>query len=655
MAGLRISRALAPASFLCIILHPHVAIAQSAVEILSPIVVTATRSPLEISRAGSAITVIEATEIEKVGARGIGEVLRSVPGLDIRERGGAGSLSNVALRGSSAGQTLVLIDGIRVGDPTGTDGALDLGSIAVLDVERIEVLRGPQSALYGSDAMGGVVNIITRRGGAPRRTALMEAGSFGTLHTRGAVSGSVDRFDYAFAVDLLHSDGFARYVDRSQVRAGTWPLVPKSDPTNRAGVAGRVGYRGDGFEIEAGVQGFFNRVKTDNPFAFVPSNIYDRFNLSKQWTGIAFTRATLDAFDGRLKNTFTAFANRIDRSAAETESCTDFTSNCVTHYRGERTGAEYQGDLKLGVFGMLTFGARTETEKAITSQDTPAGYAGPLFQNANARQTTNSAFALHQFSPLENMDISLGGRIDAVAGGQTFPTWRATWAYRLPEAGTKFRASAGTGAKNPSLFQRFSQYGDPSLRPERNLGFDVGVDQSLFAGRMNLSASLFHTKYRDLIDFRFFGCAPGQIFGCYFNVGRARTYGAELAADAILVPDEWRARASFTHLVAKNDLTGQKLLQRPRNKASLSLIYTGVPKLEVEGRVTFVGSKFDFGFPSAIKIAPYAKLDLLANYRLNDTFSIFGRVENISNSRYEEVSNYLVGGRSFFGGLKATW
>ena len=154
--------------------------------------------------------------------------------------------------------------------------------------------------------------------------------------------------------------------------------------------------------------------------------------------------------------------------------------------------------------------------------------------------------------------------------GKTFPTWRATWAWRLPDIGAKLRASAGTGARNPSLFQRFSSFGTPALRPETNAGFDAGVDQSLFGGRMTLSATAFHNRYRDLIDFRFFGCAPGQFFGCYFNVGRATTYGVELAAETILVPETWRARASYTHLVAKDDATGAKLLQRPRDKGVVS-------------------------------------------------------------------------------------
>ncbi len=657
MYGLRMARALAP-GFLTLVVVNSGSHAQRAVEPLPPIIVTATRSPLEIARSGSAVTVIEAAEIVNSGARGIVDVLRSVPGLDIRESGGTGTLANATLRGSNPGQTLILIDGIRVGDPTGTDGAFDLGAMAVVDVDRIEVLRGPQSALYGSDAMGGVINIITRKGRkGDRSSVLLEGGSYGTLHARGVVSGASDNLSYAFGIDMLHSDGFARYVDKSRVRLGTWPAIPKSDPTNRVGVSGRVSWRAsDSVEIEMGTTGSFNRLTIDNPFAFVPANIYDRFNAQKQWTGNIFTRAHIDTFDGRLKNTLTLFANSMDRAIAQTESCQDFTSSCVSNFRGNRMGAEYQGDLKLGSYGLLVFGARTETETAKTSQDYPIAYPGPFFVNTSNRQTINSVFALHQFSLGERMDVSLGGRVDAVAGGRTFPTWRAAIAYRFPESGTKLRASAGTGAKAPSLFQRFSDFGNPMLNPERNIGFDAGVDQSLWDGRVNLSATLFYNKYRELIDFGAVPtCAPAQFFGCYFNVNRAVTYGAEASADAVIVPDAWRARASYTYMIAKDELLKTDLLQRPRNKGSLSLIYTGVPKLEVEGRVTLVGGKMDFAFPAPVKLASYARFDLRANYQVNDTLSIFARLENIGNARYEEILNYQVAGRSFYAGVKASF
>lgn len=168
---------------------------------LPMLVVTANRTPLPIERLGASVTVIPAEDIQSFGTKSLADVLRGTPGLNITESGGPGSLTNVSLRGSNPGQTLVLIDGIRVGDASSTDGALDFGALSAVDIERIEVVRGPQSALYGSDAMGGVINIITRKGErTPRRSVQVEAGSYGTISSTGAVSGATDKVSYAFSL-----------------------------------------------------------------------------------------------------------------------------------------------------------------------------------------------------------------------------------------------------------------------------------------------------------------------------------------------------------------------------------------------------------------------------------------------------------------------
>ena len=240
-------------------------------------------------------------------------------------------------------------------------------------------------------------------------------------------------------------------------------------------------------------------------------------------------------------------------------------------------------------------------------------------------------------------------------GADTFGTWRATTAYNIFETGTKLRASAGTGAKAPSLFQRFSQYGDPSLDAERNFGVDVGVDQSLFDDRARVSVTAFDTTYRNLIDFSF---TANNGFGGYYNVGHAHMRGVELSAEAWLVPDTWQARASYTYMIAEDTDKDLALLRRPRHKGFVGILYRGIPKLTLEGRVTMVGSRPDSSndFPySRIKLSSYAKLDARAEYKINDTLSVFARAENLTNARYEDVRDYATAGRSFFGGIKANW
>ena len=442
-------------------LTSSVVIAQEAVTPLPPVVVTATRGPLDVARAGSAIDVVTHDDIERLGATGLRDVLQAVPGLFVHDSGGFGSTSNVTLRGSNPGQTLVLIDGVRVGDPTGTDGAFDFGALALGDIERIEVLRGPQSALYGSDAMGGVVQIITRKGeGPPKKSVFIEGGAYGTLHTRASVSGGTDTVSYAFSVDALHSDGFPRYGYRPNhpifLLDGVTPLpaAPGGDPTNRAGASGRVSYKlGEATDVELGFSGSSNRLSIDNSYVFVASDVFSPFNSSRQATGQVYAKVVNHALDGRLTNQLTLFGGALDRVIAQTESCPEdfYVSNCWTNYRGVRVGAEYQGDLKLGGLGQLTFGLRNETERAFFSHDLPFNLGGGHVADFSGQQTTNSVFGLYQFTLFDRLDLSFAGREDSVVEGRSFLTGRATAAWRINDSSTKLRARLGSGAKIPSL------------------------------------------------------------------------------------------------------------------------------------------------------------------------------------------------------------
>ena len=302
---------------------------------------------------------------------------------------------------------------------------------------------------------------------------------------------------------------------------------------------------------------------------------------------------------------------------------------------------------------MLIFGAKNEREFASGREKwlTPPGSSITTFKGS---QTTNSFFALHQFN-IGQWSFSAGGRVDSVSGQSTFPTWRVTAAYRLAATGTKFRISAGTGAKAPTLFQRFSQFGSTNLQAETNVSYEIGIDQSLWQDRAKFSVTLFQAQYRNLIGFN--PVLNGGIGG-YFNVGKATIQGVEAAATVILVPAAWKIRAAYTYLLAYNATTKLSLLRRPKHKGYLSVTYSGIPRFVAEGRVTFVGSRADISndFPfSRIKLAGFGKFDARVSYKLSDNISLFARVENITNARYQEIRDYGVAGRSFYGGVKIVW
>ena len=645
-----------------------------AAEIEDQIVVTPTRVEQPVASAGASVSVVHARDIQKRGSLGFSDVLRGVPGLDVFSNGGPGTQTSVVLRGSTPGQTLVLIDGIRIGDPTSTDGSVDFGRLLPTDIERIEVLRGPQSALYGSDAMGGVINIITRRGkGAPQGWIMSEGGSYGTSSSRASISGADGHGSYALSISGLHADGFPRYGYRQQrpivIGDQTTPLppLPADDPTNNVGVTGRIGYAfTERARIEAGIAGYDSAIRYDNPYAFNPWRVFDPFNHQHATFMQGYVRLGAEMFDNMLRNRLTLYANRGTRDVWTTEACFDtltfMSQNCRFGYLGGRRGVEHQSDVALGTLGLATLGARVETE---TAQNSREAWIIDDYAPTRAVQTTWSGYAQHQFTLFDRLDISYGGRVDAVSHNRTFLTWRTMTNFRLDEIGMRLRGSAATGAKTASLYERFSQYGDPMLAPERVLGFDAGIDQSFFGGLATASVSVFANRYTNLVQFgRAESCAATQIFGCYFNVGRADTRGVEFAGEAALVPGALLARGSYTFLSARNldqdtdsIYAGRMLLRRPRHKWMWSLIYTGWPGLEVEARANFVGPAHDvdFVFNERVTLAPYVRLDLFATYRLTDQLTLHGRIENLNNALYEEVYNFSTTARAFYGGVKYAW
>jgi vitamin B12 transporter len=230
----------------------------------------------------------------------------------------------------------------------------------------------------------------------------------------------------------------------------------------------------------------------------------------------------------------------------------------------------------------------------------------------------------------------------------------------VPEWGTKFRSSIGTGGKAPALDQLYNPfYGNANLKAERSTGIDAGIDQSLFGGRANVSVTAFYNRYSSLIQYTYTGCAPAQMFGCYFNIGRAETKGIEVAGDAVLVEGVLKVRGGYTWLNARDRDTGFRLLRRPEHAGNLALVWTPDDRWTIEPSVRMVGSRysgrnFATGAPTE-KLSPYARFDLRADYKLHKNLNLYLRAENLTNARYSEVYNYGTTGRAFYAGARATW
>jgi vitamin B12 transporter len=626
----------------------------------SDLVVTPDRTPEPASRTGSAISVVSGETLATSNPGSLVDALRTVPGLDITESGGPGSTTNIRLRGANTGQTLVMIDGIRINDPTAASGDFDFAMFAPSAIERIEVLKGPQSALYGSDAIGGVVNIITKKGSGPAQfNVRTESGSYGTAVTNGSLTGSSGPWSYAFTGGGQHSNGFSRFGYRiPPLEAKFGPL--ERDGYDRVGGSARVGYdAGEGVRLESGILSSFTRSAYDQATGTFPDTPSSATRLLQQVWG----KASVDTLNGVLTHSLNVFDTHIDRSfddvTYKTNKLPQNTTSIVSDFIANSAGAEYQGNLKLGPFGSLIFGSRAQHETADTFVTNLLPIPGLRTPQLAATQDTNSVFALWQLPIGERLNITMGGRVDDVVNVARFETWRTTAAYTIAETGTKFHASAGTGAKAPTLFQLYDPVnGNAGLSPEQSFGYDAGVDQTLLNGRVVVSLTGFANDFTNLINFVSAtpanpcpGAAQAQ---CYINVARAATDGLEVGANVIILPGLLKFNAAYTYLHAEDLSTGLVLARRPKNLARFALTITPTERWLIEPRVLTVSKRYSSSGQTS-QVDAYTRVDLYTEYKIDKTWKVFARGENILNEHYQEVFNFGTTGPAAYAGFNATW
>ncbi|MHA1554410.1 MAG: TonB-dependent receptor plug domain-containing protein [Alphaproteobacteria bacterium] len=584
--------------------------AEVPVIVVSPYIVAT-----PIARAGSTVSVISREQLERSSAGTVAELLRHAPGVTVTERGGAGGQALVSLRGAEAGHTLVLIDGLRVNDPASARADFDFAQLSLTAVERIEILKGPQSALYGSDAIGGVINIITRRPtNAVRASATVEGGSYGTRRASGTLSGGRGDFRALLSGTYFASSGFSRVGDRD---AG------EKDGTEKIAGTFRGTYTGlTGVVIDVGVDAH-NQV-SDIDASSKPSGDLAGYTSARSLVN-GFARARFDSAGGRIGNTITVFAARSTRRFEEPSE--------ITFYRGGSSGVEYQGHIKRVGRGDLLVGLRAENESAY-KMSVPG--VTPDFDTA---RTLYAGYFVYQL-PLDALNLSFAGRHDGEIGGVGFTPGRVTGVYELAEQEARIRASLGTGAKRPTAFQ-FSY--NTGLSPELSVGADLGVEKTMFDGRLTASVTGFWNRFTNLIDWDF----PA---GTYKNVAEAETAGVEVAIRKRIIPGKLSATAAYTFLHSRDLATGLPLQRRPMHSGKVSATYTGIDRLEATVSATFVGARSN-NDSGTVMLAPYTRVDATASYRLNDQTELFARIENLFNATYHEATGYNAAGLSAYAGL----
>jgi len=629
MSCLSFARPFVPALFLCFAYSILLISSAAAIE-LPELVVTPDRSPEDASHTGSAVTVIDGDTIRSSGASTLSEVIEAVPGVSLTRSGGPAGATSVRIRGAEPGHTLVLIDGMPANDPSRASGGFNFELMALDGVERIEVLRGPQSALYGSEAIGGVINIVTKKGSGPMRMSLTgEAGSYGTRRFLAGVSGGMGALTLSAGLGRVVSNGY------SSLAAGT-----EKDGYERLSGYANIGLQaGDNvrFELALKAQRLISEYDTVTFCCGLVEKGYEvRGHLLS-----ARGNMLIKAYEGLFKNRFSVYAQQNKRTYDE--------AGVTSHYRGRRIGTEYQGDLSLEQYGKLIFGAGAWQDYIETTG----------FSALSRTLDGYNAFALYRFTLWDKLHISMGGRYDEFSQSGGFLTYRVTAALDLFDGNTKLRGSVGTGARAPTGFQLFDPtYGNPLLSAEESFGVDIGIDHKILDGRGRLSVTAFYNEFTNLIDYFDPDGFIGPIPGSYYNIASAKTYGVEVGGGFQVIPGLLDAGASYTYLWSKDLSTGKQLARRPNHTGSVSLTYTGIEKLKLRGKLTYIGDRFNStDFVTGLPTEPmkgFVRVDLFADYKVNDNVTVFGRIENLFDERYQEVAGYNTAGFSAYLGARLT-
>ncbi|MGA0607307.1 TonB-dependent receptor plug domain-containing protein [Phenylobacterium sp. VNQ135] len=594
------------------------------------VVVTASRRPTAAEEVGSSVSVFTADDIARRQQRALPDVLQLSPGLNVVQTGGAGGRTSVFIRGANANHTKVLIDGIDANDPS-QGGVFDFGAILTDDIARVEVLRGPQSGLYGSDAIGGVVNIVTAPPGGPNRLrGRLEAGSFETFDQAIGAAGEAGPLGYA--LNLTH----ARTGESSTTPLA---LIPDGRPVltdayeNATATVRLRAQASDRLELNGTAR------YADSKLFFVSDEGFPSAPAAERSRQDA--RGLVARGEARL-----AVTDRL--SARAGVNVTDYRTKITSPggFASYNEGDALKGDLRLDYTlpagHTLVAGLEAERERLT---DQPVRYDNE----------TLAVFAEAQTRPGAPVSLTASARLDDNErfGGKA--TFRLAAAHTLQPTGTILRASYGTGFKAPTLTQLFVSFPDfgffanPDLEPEESRGFDLGFEQPL-GERARVGATYFRQTIRNLIT-------TNATFDSYANIGRARASGVEAFAAAELAPG-LTARIDYTYVDAEDRDTGLTLLRRPKHRATAAADWAVTDALTVSATVIHVGSWIDgdrsFTVPR-LKAPDYTVAHLAAQYRLSERLTVFGRIENLTDERYENPVGFERPGRGAFAGVRVNF
>lgn len=587
---------------------------------LGEVVITATRTETKLKKLGQSITVISRTDIENSKATNITDLLRQQPGLDYKSAGTHSNASGIFIRGMNSYHTKLLINGIPVQDPSRTQVSALLVGLTTENVERIEIIRGSASTLYGSDAIGGVINIITRKGGEGEDTKFTlssEFGSFKHQKYNGTINGVKGPVDYHFGIGWLEDDNFS--VKRSE---------RDHDPHRNFNFNGNLG-----FQLAENLRlSLFGRYNNGwNEFDDGPAEVH------AQQYQVGSKLEVTKLFDGLLDSSIMLSRGDSKRSFFLAPSM--WGPGGSTGYSGITDNVELQNTLNFNKAHRLTFGYNR------TSQEVDITETGGI-TTVDDRFHTDALFAQHQWEVSEQLSLNGGVRYNnhSVFGDKTTYTLGAS--YVIPATNTRLKASFGTGYRSPSINELFGQFGpNPNLKPETSESWDFGFEQKV-SDSVDVGATYFNNRVSNYIGWTGVWPTAG-----YQQVSGIKIEGVESFIN-IQATDQLSINANYTYQHANNMESEAKLYYRPSHKIGMNINYLCLnDKLNLNLNGTFVDRRTT-DTAGQDELHAYTLLNFAANYKINESVNIYGRIENLLNENYQLSKDYLTKGRTFYVGLK---
>jgi vitamin B12 transporter len=604
------------------------------------IVVTPAREPVARNRVGAAVTVLDQQAINDSQAIAVSDLIAQTPGVSFSRNGGYGTTTQVRIRGAETDQTVLVVDGVKLNDPASAGGGFNFGDLLVGDTARIEILRGPQSILWGSQAIGGVVALTTVQPQKSLEASLQaEGGSLDTGLVKGGVGGVSDHVTWRLAGQIFTTEGISAY------HPGT-----ERDGDHSAGASATAVIRlTDALSVD--LRGLYG----DNHFDFDKTTADSR-DQGRSREELAYGGVNLDLFGGRLKNRLAGTYTDNDRyqfNPTQANTPTTFDSN------GANVRWEYQGVWAIAEGWNATFGAEDERQ-AMRTRSPTAGAPNPAFVTGHAQ--IDSLYAQVTGELAKGVTLSGGLRQDDHSTFGAHMVGQAALAWSLNDGTTVLRTSYGQGFKAPTLYQLYSDNSNPALQPETANSWDAGVEQTLFGGRLALEATYFHRDNHNQIEF--VSCpnvnplctaGPSTRLGFYQNLTRTRAQGIEFAATAKLT-QRLTLDANYTWTDAVNQTPGasfdKRLARRPENTGEVWATYAWPSGLKTAVAARLVGAAFDT-IANTFVLKSYTVIDLRVSYPVTDKVELYGRVENATDEIYETARNFGAPRRGVFAGVRA--